>query len=58
MSRIGFGWSTSLICINALRFYAVLAFLVVAYLLVVEMVKRLFYRHMNAARGTERPARA
>jgi Mg2+-importing ATPase len=40
------------------RFYAVLAVLVAVYLLVVEVVKRLFYRHMSAARGAAVPAHA
>jgi Mg2+-importing ATPase len=40
------------------RFYAVLAVLLVVYLLVVEAVKRLFYRHMSAAHGAALPARA
>jgi hypothetical protein len=35
-----------------------LAVLVAGYLLVVEAVKRLFHRHMTAARGTAFPARA
>ena len=39
-------------------FYAVLVVLVVVYLLVVEAVKRLFYRHMAAARDPAVPVRA
>jgi Mg2+-importing ATPase len=39
-------------------FYAVLVVLVVVYLFVVEAVKRLFYRHMAAARDPAVPARA
>jgi len=37
-------------------FYGVLAVLVAVYLVVVEVVKRLFYRHMSAARRTGLPA--
>lgn len=48
-----FGFET-----RAPRFYAVVAVLVAVYLLVVEAVKRLFYRPMSAARGAPFPARA